>query len=65
MCLCFLRVDPLKYGTCELIEERIPEYNRTFLGADPDFSDTSRWWAAYDRESRIKAFDKLIEIYSN
>lgn len=64
MCLCLSRVDSQKYGSCEFIEERIPEYNRTFLGADPDLSDTSRWWDLDDRDSRIKAFDKLIEIYS-
>ena len=64
MCLCFSRVDPMKYGASEFIEERIPEYNRTFLGADPDLSGASIWWPSNDRESRIKAFDKLIEIYS-
>ena len=54
----------MKYGASEFIEERIPEYNRTFLGADPDLSGASIWWPSNDRESRIKAFDKLIEIYS-
>ena len=64
MCLCFSRVDPMKYDSFEFIKERIPEYNRTFLGADPDLLGTGRWWPIDDRESRIKAFDKLIEIYS-
>lgn len=40
----------------------IPEFNRDFL--DAKYKERLAWWDIYDRESRIKAFDKLIEVYS-
>lgn len=63
MCHCFCRVSCRKYWTSDKIQERIPEFNREFLKAK--LSCTCRaWWKRTDRNSRIEAFDKLIEIYS-
>lgn len=44
--------------------ENIPEFNRKFLNPDSDFNNPY-WWDQNDIESRIKAFDKLIEIYKD
>lgn len=66
MCMCFGAVYS-KFGLwtnlTKNIQEMIPEFNRTTLGATTP-KDMSAWWNYTDRESRIKAFDKLIEIYS-
>ena len=64
MCLCFQHVDRDKYQCVEDIQKYIPEFNRTYLNAEKSASYYSRWWVTCDRESRIKAFDKLIELYS-
>lgn len=61
MCLCFRWVNYDKYRTTEAIQKRIPEFNPEFCEAT--FKDFA-WWLQDDRESRIKAFEKLIEIYS-
>lgn len=61
MCLCFKEVNYNKYITTEAIQKRIPEFNPKFCEAT---YNSSAWWPWVDRESRIKAFDKLIEIYS-
>lgn len=63
MCLCFMYVNDRKYGTSDKIHKRIPEFNREFLEAKNNY-DNGVWWFSADRESRIKAFDKLIEVYS-
>ena len=62
MCACFSRVDEDKYYRVTCIREIIPEYTPEILGATEPHNIF--WWAPTDRESRIKAFDKLIEIYS-
>lgn len=63
MCICFFQVDREKYMTSNKIRKRIPEFNREFLEAK--LSDRCiTWWDIKDRNSRIKAFDKLIEVYS-
>jgi hypothetical protein len=62
MCICFYKV---KYSFCcyEDIVCEIHEFKPSTFGLDED--DLScYWWRIEDRESRIKAFDKLIEIYS-
>ena len=64
MCICFSWANYKKYGTLEKIQERIPEFNREFLNAIKTSCDYGAWWPSDDRDSRIKAFDKLIEIYS-
>lgn len=63
MCHCFLLVDYNKYGCYENIREIIPEFTPETFNVGQADVDTS-WWVPIDRESRIKAFDKLIEIYS-
>jgi hypothetical protein len=63
MCHCFMLVDFEKYANYEQIRRRIPEFKPETFGisqGDIPFY----WWDPRDRESRIKAFDKLIEIYS-
>ena len=63
MCSCFLHVNYEKYHNYEAIRKIIPEFNRKDLGAKTN--EIYRvWWLTSDRESRIKAFDKLIEIYT-
>lgn len=44
------------------IDSIIPEFNVDFL--DANYKRKIIWWDWWDRESRIKAFNKLIEVYS-
>lgn len=63
MCNCFMLVNFDKYGSYEKIRQRIPEFKpQTFNVGQPNVY--AHWWHPRDSESRIKAFDKLIEIYS-
>lgn len=55
-------VDYDKYGGPEKISDIIPEFKPETFNADKPYHYP--WWSTSDRESRIKAFDKLIEIYS-
>lgn len=64
MCFCFFNVDSEKYWNPVKIRERIPEFNREFLNTTKTSCEGGEWWPVDDRISRIKAFDKLIEIYS-
>lgn len=65
MCFCFFNVDSEKYWNPVKIRERIPEFNREFLEAKTSQGlHNGAWWNKNDRISRIKAFDKLIEVYS-
>jgi hypothetical protein len=59
MCYSFMLVSFKYYNPINSI---IPEFNREFLNAKYERSIV--WWDVNDRESRIKAFDKLIEVYS-
>lgn len=63
MCNCFFRVDFVKYTYYDGIRQRIPEFKPDTFNVYPSNIDCA-WWDPCDRESRIKAFDKLIEIYS-
>lgn len=63
MCKCFFRVDFVKYTYYDVIRQRIPEFKPDTFNVSPSNFDGA-WWDPRDRESRIKAFDKLIEIYS-
>lgn len=60
MCICFVSAMPAR--SYSDIVKIIPEFQPSTFGLD--CSPHSIWWASNDRESRIKAFDKLIEIYS-
>ena len=64
MCLCFRRVNKDKYRRLEDIQQHIPEFNRADMNAEAWAFYNSQWWDLWNRESRIKAFDKLIELYS-
>ena len=65
MCYCFRRVNIEKYNTCHDIRQIIPEFKPiTFINNFNPTKYFSVWWPSTDRESRLKAFDKLIEIYS-
>lgn len=44
--------------------ENLPEFNREFLNPNSN-PDNPYWWDRNDVESRITAFDRLIEIYKN
>ena len=63
MCHCFMFININRYGCCEKIREIIPEFKPETFNVPPANID-GLWWSIYDRESRIEAFDKLIEIYS-
>lgn len=60
MCLSFMKVGT-KYCN-KPIDSIIPEFNRDFLNAK--YEGFYIWWDSDDRDSRIKAFDKLIEVYN-
>lgn len=62
MCHAFMLVSA-KYRI-KPIYRIIPEFNKDFLKAQYKQEYKSVWWDSSDRESRIKAFDKLIEVYS-
>jgi hypothetical protein len=62
MCCCFRKVEP-SFNCYEDIVNEIPEFKPSTFGLY--INDTNGfWWSIYDRQSRIDAFDKLIEIYS-
>ena len=62
MCHCFKWVEP-SFLCYRDIVKRISEFKPSTFGLH-DTLPISHWWDISDRESRIKAFDKLIEIYS-
>lgn len=61
MCRCFYLVS--SFNCYDDIVKAIPEYKPSTFGLDREGAKGA-WWPVCDRESRIKAFDKLIEIYS-
>lgn len=63
MCQCFYYVDVNRYPNYENIRKRIPEFKPSTFSVDPN-DIKGVWWPLRDIDSRIKAFDKLIEIYS-
>lgn len=64
LCNCFFKVDWTRYTTTSCIEAIIPEFNRETLEGDKFYVGREAWWPTAERDARIKAFDKLIEIYS-
>lgn len=62
MCYCFRDVNREKYLGWNEIHKVIPEFRPQTFGLD--IPPNGAWWSALDRKSRLKAFDKLIEIYS-
>lgn len=62
MCYCFMKVEPSFHFYEDIVNE-IPEFKPSTFGLHVG-DIKGCWWEASYRESRIKAFDKLIEIYS-
>lgn len=63
MCNCFYLVEPSFEHCYYNIVDKIPEFKPSTFGLH--VGDVREgWWSIADRESRIKAFNKLIEIYS-
>ena len=62
MCYCFMNIEP-SFCCYEDIVNEIPEFKQSTFGL-VDVNKKGPWWSVNDRESRIKAFDKLIKIYS-
>lgn len=62
MCICFQMVKFSFFCYDDIVRE-IPEFKPSTFGLGVD-KIVGCWWSPTDRESRIKAFDKLIEIYS-
>lgn len=62
-----LHDDPYLYGfddiSYDYIELVFPEFNPVTLSAKPNSNPRGYWWSVNDFQSRIRAFDKLIEIY--
>lgn len=64
MCFSFMRVED-SFLCYKDIVKRIPEFTPDFFGANKIYLIAiCYWWPIEDRQSRIKAFNKLIEIYS-
>lgn len=62
MCICFHIVE-YSFSSYDDIVREIPEFKPSTFGLYVG-EIKGRWWPIKDRASRIKAFDKLIEIYS-
>lgn len=65
MCVCFQMVYHNNFPFCcyDDIVREIHEFKPSTFGVRVR-NVKGGWWEMSDRESRIKAFDKLIEIYS-
>ena len=63
MCNCFYIVEPTFQYCYYNIIDKIPEFKPSTFGLHVG-DVKGGWWVLSDRQSRINAFDKLIEIYS-
>ena len=64
MCICVYFALLYKYGmdfSYPDIDNLIPEFNPDFL--DGKINAQNYWWNIFDKESRIAAFDTLINTY--
>lgn len=67
MCECIkwvCKLNLIKYTSLRCIRQNIPEFNSIYL-TGRDVSIFYFWWPLCDQQSRIKAFDKLIDLYKN
>lgn len=67
MCKCIKWVcksNSIKYTTLPCIRQNIPEFNCIYL-TGKDIPVFLYWWPLFNKQSRIKAFDKLINLYKN
>lgn len=62
MCICFQMVESSFYCYDDIVRE-IPEFKPSTFGLHVG-EIKGCWWKSSYRESRIQAFNKLIEIYS-
>lgn len=62
MCCCFMKAEHSFFLYEDIVNE-IPEFKPSTFGLYIDRIE-GLWWDVCDRESRINAFNKLIEIYS-
>ena len=63
MCHSFYILNNKRYTSYNKIRRRIPEFKPETFNVNPKEWELY-WWKISDSDSRIKAFDKLIEIYS-
>ena len=67
MCFCIESVcnqNNIKFTSTYCIKQNIPEFNSLYLaGIDEPIQEY--WWDPNDKQSRIEAFDKLINLYKN
>lgn len=64
-CVCYINY--IKYTTLQCIKQNIPEFSYLYLVSkiDMDVPVHDYWWDPSDKQSRIEAFDKLIDLYKN
>lgn len=64
---CVCELNSIKYTTIHCIRQNIPEFNYLYLVSSKgmDISIYYYWWYPSDKQSRIEAFDKLINLYKN
>jgi hypothetical protein len=67
MCFCIIWIcncNDLKYTSLYYIRKNIPEFNSLYLtGINKSMGEY--WWDPEDKQSRLKAFDELINLYNN
>lgn len=63
MCYSFYKVNQKRYDEYDDIKKRIPMFKPETFNVNPKLL-LGFWWPIDDKDSRIKAFDKLIEIYN-
>ena len=61
---CVCELNSIKYTTLYCIKQNIPEFNSIYL-TGKDIPVFLFWWPLGDKQSRIKAFNKLINFYKN
>ena len=67
MCECIKYVcnqNNIKFISICCIAQNIPEFNSIYL-TGKDIPICLFWWPLRDKQSRIEAFDKLINLYKN
>lgn len=65
---CVCRLNFIKYTTLRCIPQNIPEFNYLYLVHSECMMVIpihDYWWDIDDKQSRIEAFDKLIDLYKN
>lgn len=69
MCWALMTTVPKKHLKLRIgsIVDVIPQYSPEYFNTRviEEGSDEGYWWPVKDRESRIKAFDKLIDDYQS